>query len=54
MGLGKTFTSVAAVMPCQLVADIFVIGLPLSISWGNNLEAWVVLAHNDSPGIVDE
>jgi len=29
-------------------------GLPLSILWGNTLEVWVILAHNDFPGIVGE
>jgi len=29
-------------------------GLPLSVSWGNTLEEWVILAHNDFPGIVGE
>ena len=27
-------------------------GLPLSILWGNTLEEWVILGHNDCPGIV--
>jgi SNF2 family DNA or RNA helicase len=54
MGLGKTFTSVAAAMLCKLVAEKVVMGLPLSILWGNTLEEWVILAHNDFPGIVSE
>jgi hypothetical protein len=54
MGLGKTFTSVAAAMLCKLVTDKVVMGLPLSILWGNTLEQWVILAHNDFPGIVSE
>jgi len=29
-------------------------GLPLSISWGNTLEEWAILVHNDFPGIVGE
>jgi len=29
-------------------------GLPLSIIWGNTLEEWVILTHDDFPGIVDE
>jgi len=52
MGLGKTFTSVAAAMLCKLVTEKVVMGLPLSILWGNTLEEWVILAHNDFPGIV--
>ena len=54
MGLGKTFTSVAAAMLCKLVTEKVVMGVPLSILWGNSLEEWVILAHNDFPGIVGE
>jgi len=54
MGFGKTFTSVAAAMLCKLVTQIVVMGLPLSISWGNTLEELVISAHNDVPGIVSE
>jgi hypothetical protein len=54
MGLGKTFTSVAAAMLCKLLTQKVVIGLPLSILWGNTLEEWVILARNDFPGIVGE
>jgi len=54
MGLGKTFTSVAAAMLCKLLTEIVVMGLPLSIVWGNILEEWVILADNDFPGIVSE
>jgi len=54
MGLGKTSTSVAAGMLCKLVTEKVVMGLPLSILWGNTLEVWVILAHNDFPGIVSE
>jgi len=54
MGLRKTFTSVAAAMLCKLVTEIVVMGLPLSILWGNTLEEWVILAPNDFPGIVSE
>ena len=52
MGLGKTFTSVASAMLCKVVTEKVVMGLPLSILWGNTLEEWVILAHNDVPGIV--
>ena len=38
MGLGKTFTLVAATMICKLVTKKDVLGLPLSILWGNTLE----------------
>ena len=54
MGLGKTFTPVAAAMICKLLTEKVVMGLPLSISWGNTLAEWVILADNDFPGIVGE
>ena len=54
MGLGQTFTSVAAAMICKLLTEKVVIGLPLFILWGNTLEEWVILADNDFPGIVSE
>jgi hypothetical protein len=38
MGLGKTVTSLAAAMLCKLVTEKVVMGLPLSILWGNTLE----------------
>jgi len=41
-------------MHCKLVTEKVVMGLPLSILWGNTLEEWVILAHNDFPGIVGE
>jgi hypothetical protein len=31
-----------------------VIGLPLSMLWGNTLEEWVILTHNNFPSIVSE
>jgi len=52
MRLGKTFTLVAAAMLCKLVTEKVVMGLPLSILWGNTLEVWVILVDNDIPGIV--
>ena len=54
MGLGKTLTSVAAAMIWKLVTEKVVMGLPLFILWGNTMEEWVILAHNDFPGIVGE
>jgi len=54
MGLGMTFTSVAAAILCKLVTEKVVMELPLSIIWGNTLEEWVILAHNDFPSIVGE
>jgi len=50
----KNFTLVAAAMLCKLVNRKVVIGLPLSILWGNTVEEWVTLAHNDFPGNVGE
>jgi hypothetical protein len=38
MGLEKTFTSVAAVMLCKLPTENVVMGLPLSILWGNTID----------------
>ena len=54
MGLGTTFTSVGVAMLCKLVTEKVVMGLPLSILWWNTLEDWVILTHNDFPGIVSE
>jgi len=54
LGLGKTCTLVAAAMLCKLVPEKVSMGLPLSILWENTLEEWVILAHNDFPGIVGE
>jgi len=39
-------------MLSKLVTEKIVMGLPLSILWGNTLEEWVILAVNDFPGIV--
>jgi len=54
MGLQKTFTPVAVAMICKLLTEKVVMGLPLSILWGNTLEEWVILVDNDFPGIVGE
>jgi len=54
MGLGQTFTLVAVAILCKLVTEKVVTGLPLSIWWGDTLEEWVILAHNNFPGIVGE
>jgi len=54
MGLGKTFTLVAVAMICKLVTEKVVMGLLLSIFWGNTLKEWVILAHKNFPGIVGE
>jgi hypothetical protein len=54
MGLGITFTSVAAAMLCKLVTENVVMGLLQSILWGNTLEEWVDLAQNDFPTIISD
>jgi len=54
MAFGKTFPSVAVAMICKLVTETVVMGLPLSILWGNTLEEWMVLVQNNFPGIFSE
>jgi hypothetical protein len=54
MGLGNTFTYVAAAMICKLLTEKVVMELPLSILWGNTLEEWVNLAQNNFPGILGD
>jgi len=54
MGYGKTFARMAAAMPCKLVTENVVMELPLSILWGITLQEYVILAHNNFPGIVSE
>jgi hypothetical protein len=54
MGLGMTFTSVAAAMICKLLTEKVVMGLPLSILWGNTIAEWVNMVQNDYPGIIGE
>jgi hypothetical protein len=54
MGLGMTFTSVAAAMICKLLTEKVVMGLPLSILWGNTNAEWVNMVQNDYPGIIGE
>jgi hypothetical protein len=52
MGCENTFTWVAAAMLCKLVTEKIIMGLPLSIVWGNTHEECVILADNNFPGIV--
>jgi len=54
MGLGKTFTSVAAAMICKILTEKVVMGLPLSIVWGNTLAEWVDMVQNEYPGMIGE
>jgi hypothetical protein len=54
IGLGKTFTLVAAAMPCKLVSENVVMGLPLSIVWENPVKEWDDEAQNNIPGIIRE
>jgi len=52
MGLGNTFTSVAAAMICKLLTEKVVMWLPLLNLWGNTLDEWVNMVQNDFPGII--
>ena len=54
MGLGKTFTSVAVVMLSKFMTEKVVMGLSMSILWGNTLKESVTLAQNTFPSIVGE
>jgi hypothetical protein len=54
MGLGFAFTLVAAAIICKLLAEKVVMGLPLSIVWGNTLAEWVNMVQNDFPRIIGE
>jgi hypothetical protein len=54
IGLGRTFTSVAAPIICKLLTEKVVMRLPLSISWGNTLADCVIIVQNDFPGIIGE
>ena len=54
MGLGKTFTSVAAATICKLLTENVVMGLQLSILWGNTLEELVNMAQRNFPRIISE
>jgi len=51
MGLGETFTSVAAAMICKLLTEKVLLGLPLSILWGNTIAEWVNMVLNNFAGI---
>jgi len=54
MGLGKTFTSVATAMMRKLLTEKSVMGLLLSMLWGNTIGAWASMAQNNFPGIIGE
>jgi len=54
MGLGMTFTSVTAAMINQLLTKKVVMGLQLSILWGNTLAEWENMVQNDFPGIISK
>ena len=54
MGLAKTFTSVAAAMICTLLTGKVVMGLVLSILWGNTHHEWVNMVQNNFPRIICE
>jgi len=54
LGLGKTFTSVAAALHWNLVPKKVVMGLPLSMLLGNTFQGWAILAHSDITSIVGD
>jgi len=54
MGLRKTFTSVAAAMIWKLLTEKVVMGLPLSILWGNTIAVGVIMVQNHFPGMISE
>jgi len=54
IGLGKISISVAAVTIWKLLTEKFVIGLPLSIVWGNTLVEWANVVQNNYSGIIGE
>jgi len=54
IGLGETFTLVAAAVLCKLVTEKVIMVLPLFILWENTLEEWVDLALNGFPGIIGD
>jgi hypothetical protein len=54
MGLGKTFTLVAAATICKLLTETVVMGLHLSILWGNTLPNSVNMIQNEFPVIPGE
>jgi len=54
MGVGNTFTLVAAAMICKLLNEKVVMGLPQSILWGHTIKGWVNLAQNDYPRVIGE
>jgi len=51
---GKMFTSVAAAMIYILLSEKLVMGLLLSMLWGNTLDEWVNMAQNEYPSIIGE
>jgi hypothetical protein len=38
----------------QLTTAKVVMGLPVSIFWGNTIDEWVILVDNDCPNVVGE
>lgn len=54
MGLGTTFTAVAATILCTLLTERVVIWFPLSILWRNTLEESVNMVPNDEAGNIGE
>jgi len=54
MGLGKTFTSVAAAMICRLLTEQVVLGLLLTMLWGHTLDKWVNMLQKKYTGIISK
>jgi len=54
MDLDNTFTSLAVAMIYELVTEMVVMGLLLSMLLGNTLKEWVNMVHYDYPGIISE
>jgi len=54
MGVAYTFTSVAAAMICKLLTEKVLMGILLSIVWGNIVADWVNMVQNDFPRIICE
>jgi hypothetical protein len=54
MGPSNTVTLVAATIICKLLTEKVVMGWQQLILWGNIIDEWEKMAHNDFPGIINE
>lgn len=52
--LGKMLTTVAADLLCKLITEKGVVGLPLSILWGNSIQKWKHRALTNYLGFIRE